>query len=161
MAEPSPGKPAGTRTIDRRAHVFWVADERGGSGRLRADTHAFSSLPMSLAGDLPPGHEATTPGELLAAAQSASFVVTLAELLARDGTPARELAVDATCEIRENAAGARAIAVLNVHVSARAQGLDGPKFKERAEAALATCPISNALSASVPISLDAQLLGAD
>lgn len=150
-------EPGGARTIDRHAHVFWVADEHGGSGRLRADTHAFTALPMSLDHELPPGHEATTPGELLAAAQSASYVVTLAGVLAGDGTPARELAVDTICELREDAAG-RHLVALQVHVLGRGQALGDARFEERAQAALERCPISRAIGATVPISLDAQVL---
>lgn len=162
MAEPTVGddREGAPGRIERHAHVLWIASERGESGRLRADSRAFSSLPVSLARDIASSCEATTPGELLAAAQSASFAVTLADLLAHDGSPAHELAVDATCELREEPSGARQITVLRLRVSCRERGLDRNSFRERAEAVLASCPVSHALSAAIPITLDAELLEA-
>jgi|SRR5215218_10772862 len=114
MAEPTVGddREGAPRRIERHAHTLWIASERGESGRLRADSRAFSSLPVSLARDTPSSREATIPGELLAAAQSVSFAVTLADLLAHDGSPAHELAVDTTCELREEPSGTRQITAL-------------------------------------------------
>src|SRR5437764_6275187 len=89
-------------TVERHAHILWIDRGGGGHGYLRGDSRAFSALPASRADTSDSGSPDTTPGELLAAAQCSSVVVTLADLLARRDTPALELEVDATCQIEEN-----------------------------------------------------------
>jgi organic hydroperoxide reductase OsmC/OhrA len=144
----------GPARIERHAHVLWIDHGDGGRGRLRGDSQAFSALPLSLAQDgIDPGESHTTPGELLAAAQAASFVVTLADLLARRGTPARELAVDAICQVQEDGYR-RTVVGLRLRVAGRGTGLDARGFAEFADAALACCPISQALSRAVTISIE-------
>jgi osmotically inducible protein OsmC len=145
--------------IERHAHVLWIDHGDGGRGNLRGDSRAFSALPLSLAHDeLDPGQSDTTPGELLAAAQAASFVVTLAELLARRGTPARELTVDAICQVKDDGTR-RTVGGLRLRVGGRGAGLDSAAFAEFADTALACCPISRALSAAVTISIEVHLAG--
>jgi organic hydroperoxide reductase OsmC/OhrA len=144
---------------ERHAHVLWIDHGDGGRGNLRGDGKAFSALPLSLRHDeRDPGKSYTTPGELLAAAQAASFAVTLADLLARRDTPARELAVDAICQVQEDGTR-RTIVGLRLRVAGRVTGLDAAAFARSADAALACCPISLALSATVPISIEAHLAG--
>jgi organic hydroperoxide reductase OsmC/OhrA len=100
--------------VERRAHVLWIDHGDGGRGFMRGESRAFSPLPVSLA-DIDSGPPATTPDELLAAAHCSSFVVTLADLLAQRGSPARELAVDTTCQIEDTECG-RTISGLHVRV---------------------------------------------
>jgi organic hydroperoxide reductase OsmC/OhrA len=138
--------------VERHAHVLWVDHGDGGRGRVRSDSQAFSALPLSL-DETDLGESHTTPGELLAAAQAASFVVTLADLLARRGTPARELAVDAICQVQEDGYR-RTVVGLRLRVAGRGTGLDARGFAEFADAALACCPISQALSRAVTISIE-------
>ncbi|MGH2966379.1 MAG: OsmC family protein [Solirubrobacterales bacterium] len=145
--------------IERQAHVLWIDHGDGGRGNLRGDSRAFSALPLSLGHDeLDPGESHTTPGELLAAAQAASFVVTLADLLARRGTPARELTVDAICQVQEDGYR-RTVVGLRLRVAGRGTALDAAAFAESADAAVACCPISHALSAAVTINVEAHLEG--
>jgi lipoyl-dependent peroxiredoxin len=141
--------------VERRAHVLWIDHGYGGHGYLRGDSHAFSPLPVSLA-DTGSGPPDTTPDELLAAAHCSSFVVTLADLLAQRGSPARELAVDTTCQIEDTDCG-RTISGLHLRVRGRGAELEPVSFAESADLALACCPISHALSATVTITVDAEL----
>lgn len=143
-------------TVERHAHILWIDHGRGGHGYLRADSPAFSALPVSLADTTDPGSADTTPGELLAASVCSSFVVTLADLLAQRGTPALELAADATCQIEDKDCG-RTISGLQLRVRGRGAGLEPESFAESAHLALACCPISHALSATVTIAIDADL----
>lgn len=142
-------------TVERHAHILWIDHGRGGHGYLRPDSRAFSPLQVSLA-DSDSGSPDTTPGELLAAALCSSFVVTLADLLAQRGTPALELAVDATCQIEDSDCG-RTISGLHLRVRGRGVGLEPESFADCADLALACCPISHALSATVAIVMDADL----
>jgi organic hydroperoxide reductase OsmC/OhrA len=149
---------AATRT-ERHAHVLWIDHGDGGRGHLRGDSRAFSALPLSLAnGELERGESHTTPGELLAAAQAASFAVTLADLLARRETPASELIVDAACHLTENGT-TRTVVGLRLRVAGRGTSLDAAGFAQSAGAALACCPISLALNITVPISIETHVAG--
>jgi lipoyl-dependent peroxiredoxin len=143
-------------TVERHAHILWIDHGSGGHGYLRGDSRAFSPLPISLADTSHSGSPDTTPGELLAAAQCSSYVVTLAELLARRGTPALELAVDATCQLEDSECG-QTISGLKVRVRGRGAELEPESFDESAHLALACCPISRALSATVDITIGADL----
>jgi lipoyl-dependent peroxiredoxin len=143
-------------SVERHAHILWIDHGDGGHGYLRGDSRAFSSLPVSLTDTSASGSPDTTPGELLAAAQCSSFVVTLADLLARRDMPALELAVDATCEIA-NRECRRAICGVHLRVRGRGAQLERESFAECANLALACCPISQALSATAPITVDADL----
>jgi lipoyl-dependent peroxiredoxin len=141
--------------VERHAHILWIDHGYGGHGYLRGDSQAFSPLPVSLAdtGSDPPD---ATPGELLAAAHCSSFVVTLADLLAQRGSPARELSVDTSCQIEDTECG-RTISGLHVRVRGRGAELQPGSFAECADLALACCPVSHALSAAVTITVDAEL----
>src|SRR5947209_6552539 len=94
-----------SKRIRRHAHVLWTHHADGGRCHIRGDGKACSALPLSIADEQDSRRAHTTPGELLAAAMSASFAATLAELLARDGTPAKELTVDGTCQLDDRRSG--------------------------------------------------------
>lgn len=143
-------------SITRQAHVLWIDNAGGKGGRLRGDSGAFRAMPFSLAYQRNSRSPQTTPGELLAAAQSASFVLTLADLLARHGTPARELSVDAICQL-DDAGSGRRLRALRLRVVGHATELDAAAFKKSADAALGCCPISRALSADVAIGIETEL----
>jgi lipoyl-dependent peroxiredoxin len=145
-----------TATVERHAHILWIDLGGGGHGYLRGDSRAFSTLPVSLADATDSGSPDTTPGELLAAAVCSSFVATLADLLAQRGTPALELAVDATCQVEGGDCG-RTISGLHVRVRGRGPELERESFAACADLALACCPISHALSATVAMTVDAGL----
>jgi organic hydroperoxide reductase OsmC/OhrA len=145
--------------IERNAHILWIDHGDGGRGSLRGDSKAFSSLKLSLRDEVrDPDRPHTTPGELLAAAQAASFAVTLASLLDRCDTPASELVVDAACHLQDDGAR-RTVVGLQLRVAGRGTNLDAAAFARSADAALACCPIALALSATVAITVEAHLAG--
>ena len=143
-------------TVDRHAHLLWIDHGSGGHGYVRGGSGAFSPLPVSLADTTDSGSPDTTPGELLAAAVCSSFAVTLADLLARRDTPALELAVDATCQIKESERG-HTLSGLHLRVRGRGAGLGAESFADSTHLALACCPIVQALDATVNITIDADL----
>jgi lipoyl-dependent peroxiredoxin len=144
------------RRVKRHAHVHWTHHADGGHGHIRGDGKAFSALPLSIADEQDTRRAHTTPGELVAAAMSASFAATVADLLAQGGTPAKELTVDGTCQLDDRGSG-RSISGLHIYVTARGTGLDADDFANCADRALACCPVSHALSAEVAISMDARV----
>ena len=143
-------------TVERQAHILWIDHGDGGHGYLRGDSRAFSANPIAWADSAHSRSPDTTPGELMAAAQCSSFVMTLAKLLAQCGTPALELAVDATCQIEDNECG-QTISGLHLRVRARGAGLERGSFADSAYHALECCPISHAMSATVAITMEADL----
>jgi len=148
------------KQYESHAHVAWMDHKNGVSSRLRSGTGAFSAIPVSLADNTNATDRATTPGELLAAAHTTSFIATLAELLIRGGNPARELEAHATCEIEADERGST-ITAAHVRVSGRDTDLDAASFFKCCEQALTECPISRALSPGIPITLDARVADAD
>jgi osmotically inducible protein OsmC len=154
--------PAPLRAVKQHvshAHVVLIDHRNGGSSRLRSGTGAFSAIPVSLADKTDASDRATTAGELLAAAHTTSFIATLAELLARTGTPVRELEAHATCEIASDEYGGR-ITAAHMRVCGRDTQLDPASFSTVCEQALADCPISRALSPGIAITLNARVLDA-
>jgi organic hydroperoxide reductase OsmC/OhrA len=102
---------------------------------VRVDSRAFTALAISAPGEDAPHPREVTPGELLAAAHGAMFLGALAELLEADGTPARELVVDADCEIGGQKLGHRLSAV-EFGVHGIVDGVDEDRFEASAAAAL-------------------------
>src|SRR5204862_1912983 len=83
--------------IERQAHVVWEGNVARGSGRISADTGAFTELPYSLATRIGAPEGKTSPEELLAAAHGACLTMSLAgELSAAETPPGR---IDTTCRI--------------------------------------------------------------
>lgn len=152
------GHDRAVETAEHGAHIRWIDHGGGGHGYLRGDSRTFSALPLSRAKTSDSSSSNTTPGELLAAAHCASFVVTLADLLSERGAPATELSVDATCRIEHHGAG-RAIKSVQLMVRGRVDGLDERTFAHIADVALTRCPVSRALSAAIAISIDVDVIG--
>ena len=143
-------------TVERRAHILWIDHGRGGHGYLRGDSRAFSPLPVSLADTTGSESLDTTPGELLAAAVCSSFVVALADLLARQARPRWSSPWMQPVRSGIGTAG-EAISGLHLRVRGRGAGLEPESFVDCADLALACCPISHALSATVTVTVDADL----
>ena len=102
---------------------------------MRVDSRAFTALPISVPADQEPNSREVTPGELLAAAHGAVFLGALAELLEDDGVPARELVVDADCEIGSEKLDHRVTAV-EFAVHGIVDGVDEGRFEASAGTAL-------------------------
>ncbi len=140
--------------IEHRARTTWEGDLASGSGvftlgsgvtgpqrvswRARAEEHV--------------GGE-TSPEELIAAALSSCFSMSLSKLLAEAGTTARKLETDAVATFERTDAGFR---MTKIALAVRGD-VDGDEqaFREAAEQAKENCPVSQALKGNVEITLDA------
>jgi organic hydroperoxide reductase OsmC/OhrA len=142
--------------VRRRATITWLDRPPEGRGRVRVDSRAFTALPISAPAGGPPNPKEVTPGELLAAAYGAIFLATLAELLEGDGTPARELVVEAECEVGEGRLNRR-LAAVDVAAHGIVDGVDESGFEASAGAALDRLRGWFGLSEGVPVSLRAHL----
>jgi osmotically inducible protein OsmC len=94
----------------------------------------------------------TSPEELIAAAHSACYAMSLSnEVATRGGTP-RTLDVEANVTLGPDPVGGFKLTGITLNVSGDVDGLDAAGFEEAAEAAKVGCPVSKAL-AGVDITL--------
>jgi lipoyl-dependent peroxiredoxin len=142
----------------RHATARWLCHPPSGSGHLHSDSRAFEGLRFS-APDGPPQAEATTPGELLAAAYAGFVSTYLGQRLEDDGLPASELVVDVWCHLSPPHQTPRAIEHVQVEVSGRVKGLDEQGFERAAQAAWAACVQALALDGGVHSELQVSLKG--
>ncbi len=139
---------------DRRASVVWEGDLPSGSGRATLESSGLASdLPVSWPSRTEEPNGQTSPEELIAAAHASCFSMALSKQLAdRDAAPQR-LEVSATVSF----VAGQGITRSALTVRATAAGLDEARLAEAADAAKDGCPVSQALSGNVDITLDASM----
>lgn len=141
----------------RRAETTWTGDLATGRGSVSAvSSGAFSDLPVTWAARTESSDGKTSPEELVAAAHAACFSMALSGGLGRAGTPPERLSVSAEVTFDKLDAGWR---VVSSHLTVRGvvPGSSPEAFVAAAEAARDGCPISQALTGNVALSVDAAL----
>jgi osmotically inducible protein OsmC len=141
----------------RRAEVAWSGDLATGTGTVSAvSSHAFTDLPVSWSArtEVPGGK--TSPEELVAAAHASCFAMAFSGGLGRAGTAPERMSVSADVTFDKVEAGWR---VVSSHLTVRGvvPGISNDDFVAAAEAAKDGCPISQALTGNVALSVDAAL----
>ncbi|HJQ44622.1 MAG TPA: OsmC family peroxiredoxin, partial [Jatrophihabitantaceae bacterium] len=141
----------------RTARTAWNGDLQTGSGQVelsssKAGTYEVS-FPKRAADD---ADGTTSPEELVAAAHSACYAMSLSNGIAQAGGTTQSLDVQADVTLGADPNGGFKLTGIKLTVRGEVDGLDAEGFKKAAEAAKAGCPISKALSA-VDITLDAAL----
>ena len=141
----------------RTATVTWNGDLTSGEGTVSAGTsQLFSDLPVSWASRTEEANGRTSPEELLAAAHASCFAMAFSAQLARNGTPPRELHVEA--EVTFDKVGeAWSVIASRLIVFGEVDGLSDAQFDELADAAKDGCPISRALNENVEITVEPTL----
>jgi len=141
----------------RQARTAWDGGLQDGSGQVELSSSGLATFDVSFpkrASDENDG-TVTTPEELIAAAHSACYAMSISNEIAQaGGTPVR-CDVTADVSLGPDPAGGFKIAV-HLTVRAEAEGLDDAAFQAAADKAKAGCPVSKAL-AGAPITLDAAL----
>lgn len=141
----------------RLAEATWTGSLATGSGTVTAVSSAsFSSLPVSWAARTEEPGGMTSPEELVAAAHAACFAMAMSGALGRAGFPPEKLDVSAEVTFDKVEAGWRVVSSALTVVGV-VPGISVEAFDEAAEATRTGCPISQALSGNVAISIDAQL----
>jgi len=102
------------------------------------------------------GGEGTSPEELIAGAHASCVLMALAAGLARAGTPPTRLESEARTTFDKVGEGF-AMTKMELTIRGQVEGLDEDAFREAAEGAKENCPVSQALSGNVEITLDAGL----
>ncbi|WP_068876271.1 MULTISPECIES: OsmC family protein [unclassified Phenylobacterium] len=137
----------------RKANAIWRGTGRDGTGALSSGSGVLSDTPYSFKTrfEEEPG---TNPEELIAAAHAGCFTMALAFALQREGFTPQELSTEAAVSLDQDGAGFK-ITRSALTLRAKVPGLSDAKFREVAEAAEKTCPVSRVLNAE--ITLDALL----
>ena len=141
----------------RDATTQWQGDLRTGTGVVTLDSSNAGQFPVtfpSRAGE-PDGH--TSPEELIAAAHSACFAMSLSNELTTAGTPPTSLAVSAEVELGRDDSGL-AITSIRLTVDGTVPDATQESFAAAAATAKAGCPISKALASVPEITVVATLL---
>ena len=141
----------------RDATTQWQGDLQTGTGLVTLDSSNAGQFPVtfpSRAGE-PDGH--TSPEELVAAAHSACYAMSLSNILSKAGTPPTSLSVSAEVELGRDDTGL-AITSIKLTVDGTVPGITADAFAALAAEAKAACPISKALAGVPSITVTATLL---
>jgi osmotically inducible protein OsmC len=138
----------------KQARVSWKGDLESGDGTIeQVGSGAFGPLAVSWPARTGDESGMTSPEELIAAAHSACFAMSLSSYVARSGGTPKTLDVTADVGLGPDPAGGFRLTGITLTVSGDVEGLDADGFKAAAEDAKANCPVSKALT-GVDITLD-------
>ena len=141
----------------RDATTNWHGDLQTGAGTVTLDSSSAGTFPVSFpTRSSETANGQTSPEELVAAAHSACYAMSLSRELAKAGTPAESLDVTAEVTLGRLPEGGLGLTSIVLSVEAVVPGSDDAAFQAAAAQAKVGCPISKALAA-VPISLEARL----
>src|SRR3954463_5150431 len=141
----------------RTARTAWNGTLQEGAGQVELSSSKVGTYEVSFpkrAAEEAGG--TTSPEELIAAAHSSCYAMSLSNEEAKaGGTPQ---ALDITAEVTLGPKdGAPHIAKIALTVRGEVEGLDAAGFEQAAQAAKASCPVSKALAGVDEITLDAAL----
>jgi osmotically inducible protein OsmC len=139
----------------RTSSARWQGDLKSGNGTMALGSGAYSGeyTFVSRFEDGP----GTNPEELLAAAHAGCFSMSVANLLAQEGTPATAIDTEATVHL-ERVDGKPTITRVVLSTVGEVPGIDEATFVEKAELAKGTCVVSR-LFAGAQIELEVTFRG--
>ena len=141
----------------RTARTAWNGSLATGSGQVELSSSKAGTFDVDFpkrAADDAGG--TTSPEELVGAAHSACYAMSLTNLIGEAGGTTESLEVTADVTLGADPEGGFKLTSIALTVVGEVTGLDEPAFVELAEKAKAGCPISKAL-APVPMTLTASL----
>lgn len=144
----------------RTARTAWNGGLMDGSGQVELTSSGVGTYDVSFpkrAADEAAG--TTSPEELVAAAHSACFAMSLSKAVADAGGTPVALDVSADVTLGADPAGGFRITSIKLTVRGEVEGLDDAGFVAAAEKAKVGCIISKALAGVDSITLDAALEG--
>ena len=139
----------------RKADARWDGSLEEGQGTMRMATGSYEG-PYSFQSRFEEG-DGTNPEELIAAAHAGCFSMQLSGLLGAAGHEPESVETNATVHIEKADPGFE-IKLIELDTKARVPGIEDDDFQRHVEEAKATCPVSQALSAT-EITASAELLG--
>jgi osmotically inducible protein OsmC len=142
----------------RTARTAWSGTLAEGTGQVELTSSGIGTYEVSFpkrAADHSPG--TTSPEELIAAAHTACYAMSLANEIAKAGGTPQALDVSATVTLgADTDKGGFAITSVALTVEGEVEGLDADGFAKVAQVAKEGCPVSKAL-AGTTITLEASL----
>jgi lipoyl-dependent peroxiredoxin len=139
----------------KTASATWEGTLAEGSGNVSLGSGVVNDLSVSWK-DRAEGGEGTSPEELIAGAHASCVLMALAAGLARAGTPPTRLESEARTTFDKVGEGF-AMTKMELTIRGQVEGMDENDFREAAEDAKENCPVSQALSGNVEITVDAAL----
>jgi osmotically inducible protein OsmC len=150
--------PKETSVPTRTARTAWTGTLAEGSGQVELTSSGVGTYEVSFpkrAADESPG--TTSPEEMIAAAHSACYAMSLSNEIAQAGGTPQALDVTASVTLGADAdKGGFAITGIKLVVEGEVDGLDAAGFEAAAQKAKDGCPVSKAL-AGTTITLEASL----
>jgi osmotically inducible protein OsmC len=143
--------------VTRSAQASWQGTVADGGGRLALGSGAFEG-PFTLKARVEDVERSTNPEELVGAAEAGCYTMSLASLLSEQGHPPDDLRTTASVRLEQLDTGGFSITQIALETVGVVSGIDADTFRELAEQAKATCPVSRAL-AGTQVTLQARLEG--
>jgi lipoyl-dependent peroxiredoxin len=144
----------------RTARTAWNGGLQDGQGQVELSSSKVGtydvSFPRRTAED---AGGVTSPEELVAAAHSSCYAMQFSGLLGKAGATPVSLEVTAEVTVEPDPAGGLQITTVALTVRGEVEGIDEAGFRQAAEEAKKTCPVSKALASVPTITLDATLEG--
>ena len=141
----------------RTARTAWNGTLQEGSGQVELSSSKVGtyevSFPKRAAED---AGGTTSPEELIAAAHSSCFAMSLSNEIGKAGGTPNALEITAEVTLGQKDGGPH-ITKIALTVRGEVEGLDEDAFREAAQEAKEGCPVSHGLSDSIEISLEASL----
>src|SRR2546423_15118889 len=136
-----------------RAAATWSGGLGDGSGVARLASGVGGALPVAWASRTVEAGGKTSPEELIAAAHAACYCMALSGELGEAGFPPERLEATAVCSFEQQGGGG---AITSMHLSVRGTrpGCPPVTFDKPASAPQGGCPVSQARSGDVAVSLD-------
>lgn len=138
-------------SIKRHASANWSGDLKEGTGKISSDSGALSDQPFGFKTRFK-DKKGTNPEELIGAAHAGCFAMAFANELSSEGVVPDDVSTKATVHLEEIEGGFK-ISRSDIDVTLDAPGADRATIDKAFKAAEAGCPVSNALSAEVKVSL--------
>jgi osmotically inducible protein OsmC len=142
--------------VVRSSEASWQGTVPEGGGRIALGSGAFEG-PFTLRARVEDVERGTNPEELIGAAEAGCYTMSLANLLSEAGHPPDDLRTTARVRLEQLETGF-SITRIDLETIGDVPGVDEATFKQLAEEAKATCPVSRAL-AGTEIMLEARLAG--
>jgi lipoyl-dependent peroxiredoxin len=134
----------------RNASAHWEGSLMEGAGQVSLDSSGIGTYDVTWAARTEEPAGKTSPEELIAAAHSTCYSMSLSHALAQAGTPPTSIDTKAAVTFQPGTG----ITGIVLTVTGAVPGIDAEQFAKAAEDAKTGCPVSQALSA-VPITLEA------
>jgi osmotically inducible protein OsmC len=139
--------------LDSTGRAHWEGDLTSGSGTATLDSGAVGPMQVTWKARSEEHAGLTSPEELIAAAHAACYSMAFSARLGKAGGTSIVLDTEATATFVPG----EGITGIVLSVKGSADGVSEEDFMTLAEDAKENCPVSQALTGSVPISLNASM----